>query len=916
MASSGNYRYNMNDLYREAQSRWLKPAEVLYILQNHEDYHIAHGPAQRPPGGSLFLFNKRVVRFFRRDGHKWRKKKDQNTVGEAHEHLKVGNVETLNCYYAHGEENPNFQRRSYWMLDPAYEHIVLVHYRDINEGKSRRGPIASSSPSTPSNPDLYSIKNSTSISIISEGNESHHNFSSPGSTDVSSEMVFKNNVTGHSAGMCQEELSNSPSLDIEALERLKEQLNLNDDIVEELELFTVEDENSNYTGFLVNETETFRKDQHLNLMDDPGYSVKYQFSDGQNGLQDNLSNYMVHQGDAGGCGAGEWTDLLESYPRRFSSNGGKMQETYAYQLSDSTINDEILGTPVTYLDDYSHLFDEIPSSTVAQVQRYTIKEISPQRCYSNDATKVIIVGSFLCNPSMFCWTCMFDDVEVPLEIVQDGILSCEAPLHLAGKVQLCITNGNQKVCSEIREFEYIDKPDICPRCKSSPSEAHGSTEELLILASFVEMLFTDSLLQQEDNILAETSLKKYKTDDESCSHIKEALLDGTGTSLQAINGLLEMLLKDKLYQWLSIKSKCNDQVSSFLSKKEQGVIHTVAALGFVWALSPVLSCGVGINFRDINGWTALHWAARFGREKMVAALIASGASAGAVTDPTAHDQIGKTAASIAALNGHNGLAGYLSELSLTSHLSSLTLEESKFSRDSAEAEAERTVASITTDHQLCINEDELSLKDTLAAARNAAQAAARIQSAFREHSFRKRLIMSKQSSQNSRDHNSAALFIQKKYRGWKGRKDFLALRKKVVRIQAHVRGYQVRKQYKILCWAVRILDKVILKWKRKGPGLKSLPHETEVAEDSEEDEDYLKVFRKHKVDEAIREALSRVLSMVHAPAARQQYRRMLERYRQAKAELDSTTFGEAASSNSPPLLDMDNEEYAYPFPWH
>ena len=40
-------------------------------------------------GGSLFLFNKRVLRFFRRDGHNWRKKKDGRTVGEAHERLKV-----------------------------------------------------------------------------------------------------------------------------------------------------------------------------------------------------------------------------------------------------------------------------------------------------------------------------------------------------------------------------------------------------------------------------------------------------------------------------------------------------------------------------------------------------------------------------------------------------------------------------------------------------------------------------------------------------------------------------------------------------------------------------------------------------------------------------------------------------------
>lgn len=37
----------------------------------------------------MFLFNKRVLRYFRKDGHSWRKKKDGRTVGEAHERLKV-----------------------------------------------------------------------------------------------------------------------------------------------------------------------------------------------------------------------------------------------------------------------------------------------------------------------------------------------------------------------------------------------------------------------------------------------------------------------------------------------------------------------------------------------------------------------------------------------------------------------------------------------------------------------------------------------------------------------------------------------------------------------------------------------------------------------------------------------------------
>ena len=40
-------------------------------------------------GGSVFLFNRKTLRFFRKDGHSWRKKPDGKTVRETHEKLKV-----------------------------------------------------------------------------------------------------------------------------------------------------------------------------------------------------------------------------------------------------------------------------------------------------------------------------------------------------------------------------------------------------------------------------------------------------------------------------------------------------------------------------------------------------------------------------------------------------------------------------------------------------------------------------------------------------------------------------------------------------------------------------------------------------------------------------------------------------------
>jgi hypothetical protein len=51
------------------------------------DYHVTE------IGGSLFLFDHKILRYFRKDGHNWRKKKDEKTVKEAHEKLKVSKAE-------------------------------------------------------------------------------------------------------------------------------------------------------------------------------------------------------------------------------------------------------------------------------------------------------------------------------------------------------------------------------------------------------------------------------------------------------------------------------------------------------------------------------------------------------------------------------------------------------------------------------------------------------------------------------------------------------------------------------------------------------------------------------------------------------------------------------------------------------
>ncbi|KAK3144951.1 hypothetical protein QOZ80_4AG0320280 [Eleusine coracana subsp. coracana] len=962
--------FDINALREEAKTRWLRPAEVYYILQNHESFPITPEPPKKPPSGSLFLYNRRVNRYFRRDGHAWRRKKDGRTVGEAHERLKVGNVDALSCYYAHGEQNPGFQRRCFWMLEPAYEHIVLVQYREVAEGRyysSQRSNGQPESLSSLSHPNaIHGNQYHSSASGISD--QSYSNLSSL--TEVTSYSVNKehNRESGTLLSIpefgktCLEQYSevyqadngntaNKSGLNV-ALRKIVEQLSLGDD-------------GDDY--IYSNQVPPLGSAKNVEVAADN--QLKQIQQEGiQNGLGRNIVpswEDMLH------CSSGLPTSSIYQLDSQYQQNleyqtpGSLDSSDLRIQLSaakrfllgpedsiDSPSSNYVLGTvgkSGTELLFGHGQFEPCSRAdtrlSLGQKRLFNIREICPEWAFSYESTKVIITGDFLCDPLNSCWAVMFGDSEVPAEMVQPGVLRCYTPLHSSGKLTLCITSGNREVCSEVKDFDFRAQPAASSFMELAPSSRSlKNSEELLQLAKFARMLLCENRSSDAaDDNPQPPQCPKLKMNGEHWDQLIDELKLECENPLTTVDWIMEELLKSKLHQWLSAKFQAYDEAVCPLSKHDQGIIHLIAALGFEWALSSVLSAGVGINFRDSNGWTALHWAAYFGREKMVATLLAAGASATAVTDPTARDPVGKTAAFLASERGHMGLAGYLSEVSLTSHLASLTIEESEISKGSAVFEAERAVESISQRNaeRQGGTEDELSMKDSLAAVRNAAQAAARIQNAFRAFSFRKRqhktarlkdeygmtqedidelaaAAASRSYHQthalNGQFYDKAAVSIQKKYKGWKGRKTFLNMRRNAVKIQAHVRGHQVRKKYKTFVSTVSVLEKVILRWRRKGQGLRGFRAEQPamiVAEEEEEEDDVdfdddeaTRIFRRQKVDEALKEAVSRVLSMVDSPEARMQYRRMLEEFRQATAELGGSE--EVTSLFNSKLVGLDS----------
>ncbi|KAL0046911.1 hypothetical protein WJX82_001490 [Trebouxia sp. C0006] len=138
----------IKDALAKARVSWLKNTEVAQLLSCHRalGFEVSQEAPNRPPSGSLFLFNRKTLRFFRKDGHSWRKKADAKTVRETHEKLKVGSKDMLNCYYAHSDQQDGLQRRCYWLLS-GDDGTVLVHYlAGKKAGKTHTALLAESEP--------------------------------------------------------------------------------------------------------------------------------------------------------------------------------------------------------------------------------------------------------------------------------------------------------------------------------------------------------------------------------------------------------------------------------------------------------------------------------------------------------------------------------------------------------------------------------------------------------------------------------------------------------------------------------------------------------------------------------------------------------------------------------------------------
>ncbi|KAL6862149.1 hypothetical protein ACP4OV_016798 [Aristida adscensionis] len=892
---------NFEKLVAEAAARWFRPNEIYAVLANHARFKVHAQPIDKP-SGTVVLYDRKVVRNFRKDGHNWKKKKDGKTVQEAHEKLKIGNEEKVHVYYARGEDDPNFFRRCYWLLDKELERIVLVHYRQTSE--ENLIPHPNTEVEVAEVPPINTIHYTSPLTSTD---------SASARTELSCAAAAPEEINSHGGGAISSETDDhDSSLELFWADLLESSMK-NDASVCGGSL-AYNQMTTNGMGDSGNNIMNTNATSNAVVFQPVGAtSEAYATNHGLNQVYTTYFGALKHQETQ--------SPSLKSTQVTSNRDSQSKQPASSFEktLMDGNIPNDAPARQNSlglwkYLDDDISSLGVNPSSTLLTTQPMTnknlfhITEISPEWAYCTEDTKVLVVGYFYENHKHLTGTslyCVFGNECVPADIVQAGVYRFMFRPHAPGRVNLYLSLDGKTPISEVLGFDCRIMPGSSLKSDLS-SVGEPKKSKLQMQMRLARLLFTTNKKKIAPKFLVAGSrvsnLMSVSTEKEWMDLLK-FVTDSEDTYVSATEGLLELALRNRLQEWL-LDKVTEGHKSTGRDDLGQGPIHLCSFLGYTWAIRLFALSGFSLDFRDSSGWTALHWAAYHGREKMVAALLSAGANPFLVTDPTSENPGGCTAADLAARQGYDGIAAYLAEEGLTAHFEAMSL-----SKDTKQSPSRTRPTKLQSQEFENLSEQELCLKESLAAYRNAADAASNIQAALRERTLKlqtKAIQMANPEIEASeivaamkiqhafRNYNRkkvmrAAARIQSHFRTWKLRRNFMNMRRQAIKIQAAYRGHQVRRQYRKVIWSVGVVEKAILRWRKKRKGLRgiatgmpiAMTTDTEPASTAEED--YYQVSRQ-QAEDRLNRSVVRVQALFRSYRAQQEYRRMKFAHEEAKVE--------------------------------
>ncbi|XP_026449499.1 calmodulin-binding transcription activator 5-like [Papaver somniferum] len=240
--------------------------------------------------------------------------------------------------------------------------------------------------------------------------------------------------------------------------------------------------------------------------------------------------------------------------------------------------------------------------------------------HSSMHKQVIVIGYFNGGPSHLVDSdllMILGDECIPAEMIQHGVYRCKALPHSPGLVNLHLSMDGQTPISQVMSFEYRS-PSVVNEVASPNDEP--SRDEFQIQIRLAHLLFSSSnSLSILSNKASPTVLKEAKKFAHSTSsiikdwdYLIKSVMNNDISFQHAQKSLFEITLKNKLHEWLLERVIEGSKISA-RDHQGLGIIHLCAILGYTWAVRPFSRSVLSLDFRDSRGWTALHYAAHFGR---------------------------------------------------------------------------------------------------------------------------------------------------------------------------------------------------------------------------------------------------------------------------------------------------------------
>lgn len=213
--------------------------------------------------------------------------------------------------------------------------------------------------------------------------------------------------------------------------------------------------------------------------------------------------------------------------------------------------------------------------------------------------------------------CNCGDVCAPATAIQPGVFRILIPPQAPGVVDLFLSFDAEKPISQVVTFEFR-----APRIENNliSSSEKSNWEEFQVQLRLARLLFSTSrIFDIVSSKISPYTLKEAKTFARKTSNIADGWtrLDKSIKAKEvpfpeAKDSLFELTLQNRLYEWLLERVIEGCKITE-RDEQGQGVIHLCAILGYTWAVYPFSWSGLSLDYRDKLGWTALHWAAYYGR---------------------------------------------------------------------------------------------------------------------------------------------------------------------------------------------------------------------------------------------------------------------------------------------------------------